>query len=199
MKKLYTIFSVLCLFTKIYAQDFYDINTIQTIEIEFAQSNWDAILDAEKAGDNNYTEATSVTINGTTFYSVGVKYKGNSSYDANQTKNPFHIELDTYIDQDYQGYKDIKLANVMFDPSFVRETVSLIAEKLESDINLYVGMILPLALSIVLLFYSGNYLIGLILFVIFITNIFDLRRSIRYREPHFIFNSYYNIVNKANI
>lgn len=124
MKKLYTIFSVLCLFTKIYAQDFYDINTIQTIEIEFAQSNWDAILDAEKAGDNNYTEATSVTINGTTFYSVGVKYKGNSSYDANQTKNPFHIELDTYIDQDYQGYKDIKLANVMFDPSFVRETVS---------------------------------------------------------------------------
>lgn len=107
-----------------FSQDLYDINTIQTIEIVFAQSNWDELLDAEKAGDNNYTEAESVTINGEIFEVVGVKYKGNSSYDPNYTKNPFHIELDTYVDQDYQGYKDIKLANVIFDPSFVRETVS---------------------------------------------------------------------------
>ncbi|MBU2938901.1 CotH kinase family protein [Lacinutrix sp. C3R15] len=124
MKQLITLILLLCISVQSFSQDLYDINTIQTIEIEFAESNWDALLDAEKAGDNNYTEATSVTINGTTFYSVGVKYKGNSSYDANQTKNPFHIELDTYVDQDYQGYKDIKLANVMFDPSFVRETVA---------------------------------------------------------------------------
>lgn len=109
---------------KSFSQDFYDSNTIQTIEIVFTQSNWDAILDAEKAGDNNYTEAESVTINGELFEQVGVKYKGNSSYDPNFDKNPFHIELDTYVDQDYQGYKDIKLANVYFDPSFVRETVS---------------------------------------------------------------------------
>tara|TARA_R110002033_G_scaffold114573_1_gene159437 strand:+ start:6 stop:2270 length:2265 start_codon:yes stop_codon:yes gene_type:complete len=107
-----------------FAQDLYDINTIQTIEIQFAESNWDALLDAEKSGDNNYTEATSVTINGTVYNQVGVKYKGNSSYNANQIKNPFHIELDTYVDQDHQGYTDIKLANVMFDPSFVRETVA---------------------------------------------------------------------------
>jgi hypothetical protein len=124
MKKIITLLLLTLIVVNTYSQDLYDINTIQTIEIEFAQSNWDAILDAEKAGDNNYTEATSVTVNGTTFYSVGVKYKGNSSYNASYTKNPFHIELDTYVDQDYQGYKDIKLANVLFDPSFVRETVA---------------------------------------------------------------------------
>ncbi|EDM42878.1 hypothetical protein SCB49_11297 [unidentified eubacterium SCB49] len=126
-KQLTTLFSVLLLITgsvAVKAQDFYDINTIQTIEIVFAQDNWDALLDAEKAGDNNYTEAESVTINGDLFEQVGVKYKGNSSYDANSNKNPLHIELDTYVDQDYEGYKDIKLANVYFDPSFVRETVS---------------------------------------------------------------------------
>jgi spore coat protein CotH len=129
----------------IFSQDFYDINTIQTIEIVFAESNWDELLDTEKAGDNNYTEATSVTINGTVFTQVGVKYKGNSSYDANQTKNPFHIELDTYVDQDYQGYKDIKLANVMFDPSFVRETVAynIINQYMDAPqanyVNLYVN------------------------------------------------------------
>ena len=123
MKQLTTLLFLL-VFAKTFSQDLYDINTIQTIEIVFAQSNWDALLDAEKAADNNYTEAQSVTINGTVFNQVGVKYKGNSSYNANQTKNPFHIELDTYVDQNYNGFTDLKLSNVIFDPSFVRETVS---------------------------------------------------------------------------
>ena len=108
-----------------FSQDLYDINTIQTIEIVFEDGlDWDAALDTEKSGDNNYTEATSVTINGTEYLSVGVKYKGNSSYSASNDKNPFHIELDTYVDQDHQGYTDIKLANGFADPSFVRETVA---------------------------------------------------------------------------
>ena len=125
MKKTITLLAFLFVFVKTFSQDFYDINTIHTIEIVFADGlDWDAALDAEKAGDNNYTEAESVTIDGTTFNTVGVKYKGNSSYRADQVKNPFHIELDTYVDQDYQGYKDIKLANVKFDPSFVRETIA---------------------------------------------------------------------------
>ena len=68
--------------------------------------------------------AQSVSINGTVYDSVGVKYKGNSTYSSNQVKNPFHIELDTYKEQDYQGYKDIKLSNVKNDPSFVREVLS---------------------------------------------------------------------------
>ncbi|WP_229792640.1 CotH kinase family protein [Ulvibacter litoralis] len=128
IKKTYTLLLAvvmsLILSEKSFSQDLYDITTIQTIEIVFAQSNWDELLDIQMAGDNEYTEAESVTINGELFEQVGVKYKGNSSYDPNSNKNPFHIELDTYVDQDYQGYKDIKLANVYFDPSFVRETVS---------------------------------------------------------------------------
>lgn len=107
-----------------FAQSFYDLNTIQTIEISFAQSNWDQLLDAEKAGNENYIMAQSVTINGVVFDSVGVKYKGNSTYNATQTKNPFHIELDTYKDHIYEAYTDIKLSNVAKDPSFVREVLS---------------------------------------------------------------------------
>lgn len=124
MKKLFTSIIVVILFTgSVNGQSFYDTNTIQTIEITFSQSNWDAILDAAEASDA-YTQAQSVTINGTVFPTVGVKYKGNSSYNANNVKNPFHIELDTYVNQDYQGYTDIKLNNVFSDPSFVRETVA---------------------------------------------------------------------------
>ena len=106
------------------AQNFYNLDSIQTIEIVFSQNNWDQLLDAEKAGNNNYTMAQSVTINGQLFDSVGVKYKGNSSYNANQTKNPFHIELDTYKDHKYEAYTDIKLSNVANDPSFLREVLS---------------------------------------------------------------------------
>lgn len=118
---------VLFLFTTFqtisYGQTFYDLNTIQTIEITFTQSNWDALLDAAEATDT-YISAESVAINGTVFTNVGAKYKGNSSYSANQVKNPWHLELDTYVDQNYQGYTDIKLSNVIFDPSFVREALS---------------------------------------------------------------------------
>lgn len=124
MKKNLLLFVFCLLSLQIQAQSFYDLNTVQTIEITFAQSNWDQLLDAEKAGSENYIMAQSVTINGTTFDSVGVKYKGNSTYNANQTKNPFHIELDTYKDHEYDGYTDIKLSNVANDPSFVREVLS---------------------------------------------------------------------------
>ncbi len=121
MKKI-TLFLFFCANLS-FGQTFYDENTIQDIRIVFSQSNWDALLDAAEASDA-YVQATSVTINGTLIENVGVKYKGNSSYNASYNKNPFHIELDTYQDQDYQGYTDIKLNNVIYDPSFVRETVA---------------------------------------------------------------------------
>ena len=105
------------------SQSFYDLNTIQVIDISFSQSNWNALLNASKSS-GNYLMAQSVAINGVVFDSVGVKYKGNSTYSANKVKNPWHIELDTYKNQDYQGYKDIKLSNVAKDPSFLREVLS---------------------------------------------------------------------------
>lgn len=123
MKLTLSFFGIL-LSISMYAQGFYDLYTIQTIEITFAESNWDQLLDAQKAGDENYIMAQSVTINGTQLDSVGVKYKGNSTYSANQVKNPFHIELDTYKEQDYEGFTDIKLSNAAKDPSFIREVLS---------------------------------------------------------------------------
>jgi len=104
--------------------NFYDPNAIQTIEIFFTQSNWDAILDQQAQTTEDYTIADSVRINGTTFTQVGVKYKGNSSYNANNAKNPFHIELNHVIEQHYQHYTDIKLSNGFSDPSYIREALS---------------------------------------------------------------------------
>ncbi len=111
--------------SEIFGQDFYDINTINTIEITFSQSNWDEILDSlYAAGDEERLVGTAI-INGEQFDSVGVRYKGNSSYSPNRIKNPLNIKLDHVIeDQELDGYGTLKLANVFKDPSFVRETLS---------------------------------------------------------------------------
>ncbi|MBN2016887.1 MAG: CotH kinase family protein [Candidatus Cloacimonetes bacterium] len=126
MKKLAFIISILLLpVASLFAQDLYDINTITQIEITFAESNWDYILDTYYAAGDEERLVGSVTVNGIQFDSVGVRYKGNSSYSPNNVKNPFNIKLDHIIDdQTYQNYGTLKLANGFKDPSFVRETLS---------------------------------------------------------------------------
>jgi spore coat protein CotH len=109
----------------VFGQDFYDSSRIQEIRLYFTQPNWRNILNTNAAlVTEPYAIARKVVINGVTFDSVGAKFKGNSSFKAANKKNPFHIELDNVKNQDYQGYKDIKLSNVFADPSFVREALS---------------------------------------------------------------------------
>lgn len=104
---------------------FYALDTIQLIEITFPQSNWDYQLDTAKAGSDGYILATEVKINGTSFDSVGVRFKGNSSYDSTRAKNPLHIKLDhVHGNASYDGYQDVKLSNEFSDPSMVREVLA---------------------------------------------------------------------------
>jgi hypothetical protein len=106
------------------SQDFYDVSTVHTIQITFTQSNWDRILDSLFAASEDRLIGT-VVIDGVQYDSVGIRYKGNSTYSANRVKNPLNIKLDHIIDnQTIQGYGTLKLANVWFDPSFVREVLS---------------------------------------------------------------------------
>jgi hypothetical protein len=139
----YLIFTLFAFIATIsYAQDFYSIDTIQTIEITFAESNWDALLDAQYSGDGDYIMAQSITINGVVLDSVGVKYKGNSSYSSSQVKNPWHIELDTYKDHEYDGYTDIKLANGYNDPSFLRDVLGfqIIRQYMDAPLSNYANL-----------------------------------------------------------
>lgn len=106
------------------AQNFYDPNTIQEIEVYFSFSNWDYRMDTAKLGDGSYIMADWVKINGVQYDSVGIKYKGNSSYDSTFAKNPVHIQLDEFKDQNHQDIKDIKLSNGYGDPSMIREVLA---------------------------------------------------------------------------
>lgn len=107
-----------------FAQDLYDINTVQEIRIYFTQSNWRQLLKNLYAQGKDRLVGTAL-INGVFFDSVGVRHKGHSSYSANRNKNPYNIKLNHIIeDQSYGAYGTLKLANGYSDPSFVRETLS---------------------------------------------------------------------------
>jgi len=126
MKRLsITVNLFLLFFSGAFAQTFYNTGEIQEIRIFFAQQNWDHLLDSLTAADEDARLiAPLVIVNGIEFDSVGVKYKGNSSYNPNRPKNPFSINLDEIIgSQDYEGHDLIKLSNAFKDPSFVREVM----------------------------------------------------------------------------
>lgn len=122
-KNLFIVFGIVLTLT-IKAQSFYDISNLQKIHIYFTDVNWDYKLDTAKAGADSYILADSIIINGKHFDSAGVRYKGYSSYSPTRVKNPFHISLNEFKNQSYQGFKDIKLANCIYDPSLIREVLA---------------------------------------------------------------------------
>jgi len=109
----------------LWSQDFYAIDNITEIKLYFDDANWDATMDDYYANDLDELLYGSAIINGQSFDSVGVTYKGNSTYNANNSKNPLKIKLaEVYDWQHIQGYQTIKLSNGRNDPSFVREVLS---------------------------------------------------------------------------
>ena len=107
-------------------ENFYDQGTIREVRIHFAESNWRHLLDSlfETVGDNGKLKGD-VTIDGHLYRNCGIRYKGYSSYNADEIKNPYNIDLDyTVKNQNHLGHVKLKLSNVIQDPSFVREVLS---------------------------------------------------------------------------
>ncbi|MBT3179859.1 MAG: T9SS type A sorting domain-containing protein [Candidatus Marinimicrobia bacterium] len=112
----------------LFSQELFDPYEVHSLNIEFYNSNYDSILQAQwQAHDKSY-ELASLIFNGDTLDSVGVRYKGSSTYyytlETNSPKFPLNIDLDLiYEDQELMGYNKIKLSSSIFDPTFVRETL----------------------------------------------------------------------------
>mgnify|MGYP001300857630 FL=1 len=89
----------------LYCQNnFYHTDTVQEIRINFYDSNWDNILDSLYVLGDKQRILAHLEINGFSYDSVGVRYKGFSSVSVNRTKNPFNIKLDYIIEnQDHFG------------------------------------------------------------------------------------------------
>jgi spore coat protein CotH len=106
--------------------DFYSCDQVREIRIYFSDANWKYYLDSLfSAGDKDSRIKADVEIDGILYKECGVRYKGFSSWNPDETKNPFSINLDyTYKNQNHAGYKKLKLSNVIYDPSFIREVLA---------------------------------------------------------------------------
>lgn len=105
----------------------YTKQTIRTLDLQFAQANYWALM------TQNYSSQTdlpaTLTVDGLVYDSVGVRFKGQTSYSmvpANSQKRSFNITMDHAIeDQDLLGYETLNLNNAFQDASFLREVVYL--------------------------------------------------------------------------
>ena len=119
------VFAVFVQFIGFAQSNFYDVDSLREIRIYFYDANWDYQLDSFYVQGDNERILADLIIDGTSYDSVGVRYKGFSSVSVNRVKNPFNIKLDYVIDgQDHRGVDKLKLSNVIQDPSFVREVLT---------------------------------------------------------------------------
>jgi len=114
----------------LYSQNLYDLSKVQDVKIYIDDPFWDNKLNAYKKRGEEKRLLAKVKINGVSYDSVGVRYKGNSSYfntrKTGSTKLPFNVKLN-HIKKGQatpDGFKTLKLSNVFRDPSYLREALS---------------------------------------------------------------------------
>ncbi|KNY25967.1 CotH kinase family protein [Pseudobacteroides cellulosolvens] len=116
---------------------------VNRIDIVISSENYNKMetnvksLNMMSTEDPIYVPST-VKFNGLTWTNVGVRYKGSSTLytplQSQKHKLPLHLKFDKFEDQypeidnqRFYGFKDLKLSNCWYDPTFMRD-------KLTSDI-----------------------------------------------------------------
>ena len=101
----------------------YDPQVVRTFFLEFEHHDWSEELAAFYRSDVEVP--ATLTVDGEVLESVGVGYRGNSSYFTVQgKKKSFAISVDARNgDQRLHGYKTLNLLNAHSDPSFIRELI----------------------------------------------------------------------------
>ncbi len=129
MKKLFFPLILLCLPVALLAQapkvvrDFFDKNTVGEIRLNLPSEKWNETLDSMRLYGEGMLVG-SVIIDGVSYEGVGVRFRGNNSYQLGLKRNPFHIKLN-YTDKSlqHQGCTSVKLSPALRDPSMVREVL----------------------------------------------------------------------------
>lgn len=107
----------------------FDPTFLRELHINFEDDDYHSILSNSFFTNPSYRIPASVTLDGTTLDSVGVRYKGNSTfclpYEQNNVKVPYNLDMNYWISgQRLMGYKKIKLANAWLDPTFCKEYIA---------------------------------------------------------------------------
>ncbi len=114
-----------------YGKSFFEKDSIHVIKINFVQcSYWDSLVQYRKAFDSlnvSFYMQSNITVDDRTFYSCGIRFKGESSYEFYPgKKKPFRIKFNKYIKgQEMDGLEELNLNNNFKDPTMMREKIYL--------------------------------------------------------------------------
>ncbi|WP_315079185.1 CotH kinase family protein [uncultured Clostridium sp.] len=104
-----------------------DEDSITNIDIDINESDWNWLI--ENAINEEF-RSCNITINGETFYNVGIRPKGNTSLtsvasDDTTDRYSFKIKFDKYVDgQTYHGLESIVLNNIIQDSTYMKEYIT---------------------------------------------------------------------------
>lgn len=110
-----------------YVNTVFNKEQITDIDIEVNEDNWNYLL--QNATDEEYITAN-ITVNGTKYYNVGIRAKGNSSLstvasDDTTDRYSFKVKFDEYVDgQTLDGLSKIALNNIISDATYMKEYLS---------------------------------------------------------------------------
>ncbi|MBS5950311.1 MAG: CotH kinase family protein [Clostridium sp.] len=110
-----------------YVNTVFNKEQITDIDIEVNEDNWNYLL--ENATNEEYITAN-ITINGTKYYNIGIRAKGNSSLstvasDDTTDRYSFKVKFDEYVDgQTLDGLSKIALNNIISDATYMKEYLS---------------------------------------------------------------------------
>ena len=113
----------------------FDKDSLRSMYVNFQDSNYHSILADSFFTNPQYRLPATLTLNGTIYDSVGIRYKGNSTFvlpnNNSNPKVPFNIDMNYWLaGQKILGKKKVKFANGWTDPTFVKEfTASKIYQK----------------------------------------------------------------------
>nr|WP_207755122.1 CotH kinase family protein [Clostridium botulinum] len=104
-----------------------DKESITNIDIDIEENDWNWLI--ENALNEEF-RSCNITINGETFYNVGIRPKGNTSLtsvasDDTTDRYSFKIKFDKYVDgQTYHGLESIVLNNIIQDSTYMKEYIT---------------------------------------------------------------------------
>lgn len=103
----------------------FDNTKIYTYELDFYVDDWEQQLKDNYDSGQLYMPAK-FTYGNMVLDSIGVRYKGNSSYimSLHTRKKPFKFNIDKYKGQTFFGVDMLNFSNCVKDPSFMRERIS---------------------------------------------------------------------------
>jgi spore coat protein CotH len=101
------------------ADPLFDQTRLHDVRLYVAPEDWQTLRE-NYLSDDYYV--ANVSLDGLVIRTVGIRSRGSGSRSGQ--KPALKIDMNEYVDQDYHGYKELILRNVVQDPSFLRERLA---------------------------------------------------------------------------